>query len=338
MPGHDIIVVGASAGGVEALMNLARSLPADLPAAVFVVLHIPPYARSALPQLLTRAGPLPAVHPTDQQTFEPGHIYIAPPDYHMLVANEHIHLVQGPKENRTRPAIDPLFRTAARTYGPRVVGVVLTGMLDDGTAGLLSIKHRGGVAVVQDPLEALFSDMPQSASTYVDIDYLLPLHEMGALLADLACTEIAGAGAGLMEPDDDPEADIAEIETAALEQTKERGTVVPLSCPDCGGVLLSFYEGDFLRFRCQVGHAYSPQSLLSGHTERVDRVLWDGFNMLDEQVTLLRQLTDHAEQRGMLADAHRFKAQMKLLDKRKEEMRQLLLDATSIPDSDLGNS
>ena len=153
MPGHDIIVIAASAGGVEALKELVRDLPADLPAAVFIVLHIPPQSPSALPQILSRYGPLKATHPQDGQMIEPGQIYIAPPDHHLLVERGHVRVVRGPKENRHRPAADPLFRSAACSYGPRVMGVVLTGALDDGTAGLISVKRRGGVAETGADLE-----------------------------------------------------------------------------------------------------------------------------------------------------------------------------------------
>lgn len=156
MPGHDIIVIGASAGGVEALVTLTRSLHRNLQAAVFVVLHIPPQSPSLLPEILSRAGQLKAVQAADDMKIEHGHIYVAPPDHHMLVERGKVRVVHGPKENRHRPAVDPLFRSAALAYGPRVIGVILTGALDDGTAGLLAVKRRGGIAIVQDPDEALY--------------------------------------------------------------------------------------------------------------------------------------------------------------------------------------
>jgi two-component system chemotaxis response regulator CheB len=212
MPGHDIIVVAASAGGVETLCKLASGLPPDLPAAVFVVLHIPPHATSFLPSILSRAGPLPAAHPNDGQAIEHGRIYVAPPDSHLLVKRGHIHLGHGPRENGHRPAADPLFRTAARAYGPRVVGVVLSGNLDDGTAGLLAVKVRGGVAIVQDPSEALYSGMPASASENVAVDWVLPVSEMAALLARLALEPVEEKPAEAVSKDIEIESDMAELD------------------------------------------------------------------------------------------------------------------------------
>jgi two-component system chemotaxis response regulator CheB len=189
MPGHDIIVVGASAGGVEALVTLIHALPRKLSAAVFVVLHIPAQSPDFLPSILQRAGTHEVVHSTDGMTIEHERIYVAPPDYHMLVERDRVRVVRGPKENRHRPAIDPLFRSAAQAYGPRVVGVILTGALDDGTAGLLAVKRRGGIAVVQNPSEAMYPSMPSSALAHVEVDHVLSLAGIGPLLGHLASQE-----------------------------------------------------------------------------------------------------------------------------------------------------
>src|SRR5262245_32648369 len=186
MANHDIIVLGASAGGIEALTDLVPQLPAALPVAIFVVVHLPPHSPSILPRLLTQAGPLPATHATDGEAIQPGHIYVAPPDFHLLLTPGTVRVVRGPQENLCRPAIDPLFRSAAAAYGPRAIGVILTGSLRDGTAGLLTIKQRGGVAVVQDPADALFPNMPRSALEYVDVDYCVPLAELAGVLARVA--------------------------------------------------------------------------------------------------------------------------------------------------------
>src|SRR5713226_9568821 len=186
MPGHDIIVVGASAGGVEALVKLVGQLPVRLPASLFLVLHIPPHSPSLLPGILSRSGPLAASHPEDGEEIRQGHIYLAPPDYHMLIEQGRIKLSHGPKENRHRPAIDPLFRSAAYSYGPCVVGVILTGALDDGRAGLMAIKRCGGVAVIQEPADALYHGMPTSAWEHVQVDCCLQLAKIGAALVRLA--------------------------------------------------------------------------------------------------------------------------------------------------------
>lgn len=190
MTGHDIIVIGASAGGVTALAQLARQFSARFPAAVFITLHIPANMPSMLPNILNYAGPLTALHPDDGAEIAAGHIYVAPPDHHLLVMQSHMRVVKGPKENRHRPSIDALFRSAALAYGPRVVGVVLTGSLDDGAAGLLAIQQCGGITVVQDPKDALYPSMPQSALELVDTDYCLPLAEIGPLLTQLAHTRV----------------------------------------------------------------------------------------------------------------------------------------------------
>jgi two-component system, chemotaxis family, protein-glutamate methylesterase/glutaminase len=189
---RDIIVIGASAGGVEALALLARTLPSDLAAAIFVVVHVAPWAPSGLPQILSRNGPLPAWHARNHERIEHGRIYVAPPDYHLLLEQDHTFLWKGPKENRFRPAINPLFRSAANSYAERVTGIVLTGALDDGTAGLWSISRQGGVALVQDPDEALVSDMPRSALEHVASAYVARISEMGPLLRRLSMGEELG--------------------------------------------------------------------------------------------------------------------------------------------------
>ncbi|SRR6266436_461463 len=224
MPGHDIIVVGASAGGVKALVTVVRSLPKDLPATIFMVLHIPAEVPSVLPDILSRSGPLVAVHAVDGAAIEYGQIYVAPPDHHLLVERGKMRVVRGPRENRSRPAVDPLFRSAASAYGPRVVGVVLTGALDDGTAGLLAVKRRGGVAIVQDPDEALYPDMPASAVTSVAIDYILPLSDIGPLLVRLANRQAKEETAYSVSKDVEMETKMAEMDLDALNSEEKVGS------------------------------------------------------------------------------------------------------------------
>src|SRR5688572_7262947 len=191
MPGYSVIVVGFSAGGVEAVARLVQGLPVDLPAAILVVHHFPATSVSALPNILSRSGPLPALHPEHDQRIEPGHIYIAPPDQHMFIAGDRICLTRGPRENGHRPAIDPPFRTAARSFGSRVIATLLSGSLDDGVVGLMAVKRHQGIAIVQDPEEALYEGMPRSALDRVDVDHVLPVDEIAQLLTRLTREPVA---------------------------------------------------------------------------------------------------------------------------------------------------
>src|SRR5262245_28926028 len=235
MAGHDIIVIGASVGGVEALASLVAQLPEDLAATLFVVQHTLPTARGRMAQILDRAGPLTATLAQDGERFEPAHIYVAPPDHHLLIKQGYLHVMRGLRENRVRPAIDPLFRSAAVTYGARVVGVVLTGLQNDGTAGLLAVKRCGGIAVVQDPADAFYPDMPRSAIEHVDVDYCLPVAKMGTVLHQL--TQEPRVATVPIPVDLLVEADIAEHPSHSNNRIKELGALVSLICPDCGGPL-----------------------------------------------------------------------------------------------------
>lgn len=257
---HDIIVVGASAGGVEALRHLSSLLPPRLPAAMLVVQHIAPEARSVLPGLLARVCPLPVSHAMDGELMRRSHIYVAPPDRHLLVAPDGRHLLlrRGPIENRTRPAMDALFRSAAVACGPRVIGVVLSGTLDDGTAGLVAVKRCGGISVVQDPADATWPDMPRNALQGDSPDYSVPLAQMGVMLDQLARSP---AGPATPIPRElQVEARIARQDVAAME-CNEVGSPSRISCPDCGGVLNEVRDDKLIRFRCQIGHAYGAESL-----------------------------------------------------------------------------
>ncbi len=203
---HDIIVIGASAGGIEALQQVVRGLTPDLPASVFVVLHIPPWHRSALPEILSRSGPIPAVPASPDQPIEPGRIYVAPPDHHLLLEDGKVHVWRGPKENTHRPAVNPLFRSAAVDFKQRVTGVVLSGTLDDGATGLWWVKRYGGAAVVQDPRTAAFPDMPRNALTQVDVDYVRAASDIGPLLVELATngTAIQAGPPFALRPEEEP--------------------------------------------------------------------------------------------------------------------------------------
>lgn len=326
MPGHDVIVIGASTGGVEALMQIVRDLPADLPAAVLVVLHIPPQGVSRLPQILSRAGALPATHPTDHEPIRPGHIYVAPPDFHVLVEKGKVRVVRGPRENRARPAIDPLFRSAATTYGPRVVGVILTGALDDGTAGLWAIKQRGGIAVVQNPDDALVASMPANALEYVDVDYCPPLSEMPALLARLVYEPAEEEAAYPVPKDMELESKLAASDLRTMKNEERPGVLSAFTCPECKGPLWELHEGELIRFRCRQGHAFTADAMLNGQTEAVEDALWTALNILQEHQQMLYKLAKDARRRQLQKVAARFEDQAQERGKQMDTLRQVLLN------------
>jgi two-component system, chemotaxis family, protein-glutamate methylesterase/glutaminase len=324
MPGHDVIVIGASAGGVEALARLVSSLPEDLPAALFLVLHIPAQNPSMLPDILNRVGPLHALHPVDGQEIQYGHIYVAPPDHHLIVEEGIIRIIRGPKENRHRPAIDPLFRSAARTYGTRVVGVILTGSMDDGTAGLLAIKRSGGETIVQDPQDALFASMPHSAITHVEVDHILPLSDMGPLLAQVANEQAAEQKSFSVPKDMEMETKLAAMVKLEDQYGEHVGTPSAFSCPECGGVLWEVHDGNLLRFRCRVGHAYSVDSVLAGQTEAVEEALWTALKTLEESASFSRRMAHDASNGGKERLAKRFGERVQETEKHATVIRQVL--------------
>lgn len=329
MAGHDIIVIGASAGGVEAVSAVARALPADLPAAVFVVVHFPPYARSLLPEILSRAGALPAAHAQDGETIRHGRIYVAPPGRHLLIEDGVVRLVRGPRENGAIPAVDPLFRSAARWHGARVVGVVLSGNLDDGTAGLVAIKHHHGVAVVQDPAEALYDGMPRSAVENAPVDHVVPMHGIGPALVRLARTPPPD------EPDpmpDDPmddrieiESDITAMRTSAPAEEDHPGHVSGFTCPECHGALWEIEEDGLVRFRCRVGHGYNMEAMLAEHGRDVEAALWTAFRALRERAALCRRMGERMAARGQHGIAARQHEEAGEAERRAALLRQVLL-------------
>lgn len=334
MAGHDIIVVGASAGGIEALMTLVRDLPHDIPAAVFIVLHIPPREPSLLPAILKRSGRLTALHPEDGDKINYGHMYIAPPDHHLLVEQGYVRVVRGPKENRHRPAVDPLFRSAARAYGTRVVGVVLTGALDDGTAGLLAVKRRGGVTVVQDPDEALYSGMPGSALKNVQVDYCLSLAKIGPLLVQMSQEPVPDGKTYPIPEEMEKEVRIAAMETNALNQHEQVGTPSAFSCPDCGGVLWEIQDGDILRFRCRTGHAFSPESVLAEQSEELEKALWAALKTLEEKVSLSQRIAQKAHSHGHEWLARSFEEKLREANGHAMLLRKILLAGTMSNDGE----
>lgn len=294
MDSRNIIVIGASAGGFDALKVLVRDLPSDFQASIFIVWHMSPDVTGVLPQVLSRSGALPAKNAEDFERILPGQIYVAPPDRHLIIEESRMRVTRGPKENRFRPAVDPLFRSAAYTYGARVIGVILSGALDDGTSGLWTIKHRGGLAVVQDPLDAEIPSMPRSALREVEVDYVVPISAMAELLVSLSRNNTADASETDMEEDKQTE---FEIRTAAEHKTTgdilKFGELTPFTCPECHGVLFMLRDGERPRYRCHTGHAFSSDSLLSTVTESIEETLWSAIRCIEESIMLLKHMGEH---------------------------------------------
>lgn len=330
MARHDVVTIGASAGGVEALLTIARSLPANLPAAVFIVLHIPANSASVLPMLIDRACPLPAAHAVDGERIRAGRIYVAPPDHHLMLHGDIVRVVHGPRENRCRPAVDPLMRSAAQHYGPRAVGVILSGSLDDGTAGLLALKRQGGVAIVQDPEDALFPGMPTSALSVVDVDYCLPLAEIGPALVRIVSEPLDIEERAMPRETDrlDDENRSTEMDPALVETDDRPGRPSPFGCPECGGVLWELENSDMMRFRCRVGHAYSVESLLADQTEGLEAALWSAMRALEEKASLTHRLAERATEQSQHRAAARFNEQSTTAEEHAHAIRTVLLDQT----------
>jgi two-component system chemotaxis response regulator CheB len=292
---RNIIVIGASAGGMEALKILVSHLPAELNASIFIVWHMSPDVKGILPDVLNKFGKLHAAHGVDCDPIESNRIYIARPDWHLLIEKDRIRVTHGPKENRFRPAVDPLFRSAAYAYGNRVIGVVLSGALDDGAAGLWTIKHYGGIAIVQDPEEAEFSSMPESALRNVDVDYKETAANIASRLISLS-QELVEEKINV----DPAERDKTKLEVLTAMQNEEiknkilkLGQISPYTCPECHGVLSIIKDGDILRFRCHTGHAFSADTLLSILSENIESSLWSVIRVVEETVMLLNNMGDH---------------------------------------------
>jgi len=289
-----IIVIGTSAGGMPALTRLVRQLPATLPAAVLVVQHLAPESSGQpLVNRLTEATGLICHLAQSGMLIQAGHLYLAPADRHLLVREQQLLVTKGARENNYRPAADALFRSAAAYHGSAVIGVVLTGMLHDGTAGLEMIKRAGGQAVVQDPQEAEFPSMPESALSNVRIDYIVPLAEMGTLLNRLV--QVPRSGQLRIPEDIKLEAAIAERVVGTTEEITRLGTPVPMTCPDCGGTLWQLKEGKVLRYRCHTGHAFTADTLLESSRHSLEETLWVALRMMEERKNLLTSLASRGE-------------------------------------------
>lgn len=287
----EIVVIGASAGGVEAAKSLVEYLPADLQAAFFLVLHFPEDATSVLPQILNRHGHLSACHPSDGDRIQNGRIYVAPPGSHMLVKRGYVRVVRGPKENGHRPAIDPLFRSAAINYKRKVAGVILSGLLDDGVMGLNAIKREGGQALVQDPHEAFFPDMPKNAIAHVSVDLVAPIADLAAALIEM----INRPRVELEIVDGDEAIDPTEMNLEDLSMLESSGVPSTYTCPECNGTLFELVEFGVPHYRCRVGHSYTAESLESHQSEELEAALWEALRSIEENLALSQKLLERAK-------------------------------------------
>lgn len=316
---RNIIVIGASAGGVEAVPRLLGSLRGDIKAAFFVSLHVSPYTESIMPRLIARQGQLRAEHARNGMPIRPGWVYVAPPDYHMVVGADIIRLSHGPKENRHRPAIDPMFRTAAKVYGDRVAGVLLTGNLDDGVAGLRVIQQHGGLTIVQDPSEAPYPEMPLNALDSFSPDHVLKLKEIQGLLARLPNSSLGGWKMKAKKGVKDSSQSAERMGTVPAD-----GEPIAFVCPECHGPLWEMRDGKLRRYQCLVGHRYSLDSLLAGQAEELEAALWIALRALEERVAMQRKLAEQCRVAGRKSGERLFRDGLRENEKHAGVLRSIL--------------
>jgi len=323
-----LIVVGTSTGGLAALRTLCAALPADFPAPILVVMHVGS-GTSLLPVILSGSCALSVRHPADGDPIERGTVMVAPPDHHLLVEGDRVRLFRGPKENHVRPAIDPLFRSSAIEHGAKVIGVILTGNLDDGVIGLQAIKAYGGIAIVQDPKEAEAPSMPRNALDYVDVDYCMPLSEIGTALANLVGQpprqEIADEGSRDREISVMENRFASGNNTSTSEEALDRlGRRSTQTCPECGGSLWEFTASIPTRYRCHTGHAFTTQSLLEVRNRRSEDALWSAVRALHEKHSLLKRSANEARRRGADDAANEHEAAAEMASQHADALRDMI--------------
>jgi two-component system, chemotaxis family, protein-glutamate methylesterase/glutaminase len=319
---RDVIVVGASMGGVEAIRQLLQGLPGDLPAALFVVQHTADHGPGLLAQVLGKSSRLPVVTAAEGQRFDRGRVYVAPPDLHLIVGHDHVHVRRGPRENASRPAIDPLFRSAAASCTTRVIGVVLTGTLNDGTSGLQAIKRCGGLAVVQDPRDAAYGEMPRSAVRQVAVDHVLPLHEIPAILA--ALSRQARPLPPEVPDEIRAEALIAAQDISDMRQLEEGRTIAPITCPECHGSMHEIVEGELVRYRCHTGHAFTLEALGAIQADAWERALYSAYRAQQERAILLNHMAEDARAKGAETAAEQLQRRAQSYEEGADLLRDLL--------------
>ena len=325
MANRDVIVIGGSSGATNPLKQILGRLPADLPATVFVVLHVPARSVGILSTVATAAGVLPVIQAADRMPIERGRVYIARPDHHLLIADGHLRLGRGPRENMVRPAIDPLFRSAAVAFGPRVIGVVLSGLLSDGASGLDAVKRCGGIAVVQDPADALADEMPRRALEATVADLCVPGAMLGDVLSDLV-REPAGPTLPI-PPELRLEVDIAAGERMDSDVPRRLADPAALSCPACGGVLSTMRQGHPLRFRCQVGHGYTAEALATEQESRIDEAMRVALRIVEERAELVGRMAEDGRRAGRPAVAQMYDDRAKEYRDHAETLREAVLRA-----------
>lgn len=318
---RDAVVIAASAGGVEALRDLLARLPAGLPAAVLLVLHVPAAGGRALPGILTRAGKLPALTAADGERAIPGHVYVAPPDHHMLLMDSKIRLSRGPRHNGHRPAADPLFMSAALTRGPRVIAAVLSGTLDDGAAGCAAVEQRGGLVLIQDPGDSAYEGMPQAAIAATSHPRVLPLRDLGHAIDREVRVPVPASS---LEPDPDLDRQLAVFLDTGPAPAAGSAAWSGVTCPECGNPLRQQHTATPVRFECPAGHAWSPESLVAAQTSGIERALWAAVVRLDERARLDRVLADTASHGGHEATAGGFLSSARAAESSARAIRQLL--------------
>lgn len=318
-----LVVIGTSSGGIETLIELTRALPATFAAPIAIVMHTAPESPGILAEILSRHGTLVAEQAANGDRLQAGRIYVAPPDHHLLIEPGRLRLSKGPRENRFRPAIDPLFRSAAQAFGPAAIGVILSGNLDDGVAGLWAIKQLGGTAVVQHPADAICASMPENAMAHVAVDYVVPMSDMPPLLTTLAVTPPSAP-----RPIDVPanlniEIRIAKEEDPMNAGIERLGTPSRLACPECHGVLSEWDENGHTRFRCHTGHAYSAASLLVDIDQSIETTMWNAIRSLQEGAILLREMANRADVAETPEGAVKLKDRAGALERHANLLREL---------------
>ena len=336
MDHRDLVVVGGSAGAVDALIRLVAEVPADLPAAVLIVVHFPADSTSRLPAILGRAGRLPARHATDNEEIRTGEIVVAPPDFHLTVSDGRMRVTRGPRENLHRPAVDPLFRSAALARGAGVVGVILSGALDDGATGLRTVREAGGVAVVQDPADAIVPSMPASARDLGGADHILPANEIGRRLPEFLEMSDADRRRKTKQPSKTArwETAMTEMDPEAIKAEERPGKPSAFGCPDCGGVLWQIEEAGSAPFRCRVGHAFTLRTLMAAQDAGLEDSLWAGLRALEEREALTRRLIERSSGVGSDLMVDRLQRRADEASRQAEGLRRFLLEQTNAQETD----